>query len=116
MTEQLTKSLDLIGLSAEQAAKALYEFLCDEAKLLGQNPDQEVHIFDPLQYNYGAWSVAWEAGPYDWSVVLGGNDGFPPHDQLNPDDPRHRITPVKHMDQKNWFIEPYDSFTVCFEK
>ena len=82
--------------TAETMAVATYAVLREAAKAQGQDPDIEVLIRKPGEPRHfrdeSCWSVAWEAGPYEWavpaSIVIGTATG--------------KLT------------EPYYSFDLCF--
>lgn len=57
----------------ESAARGLYEVLQREAERRGMSKD-EVVLMDPETSkgycNSRVWTVAWEAGPHDWAVMV----------------------------------------------
>lgn len=57
----------------EKAAKAVYKLCCDAAKAWGMDPKIEVGIRAPGEPRHhsetGCWSVAFEAGPYQWAIA-----------------------------------------------
>jgi hypothetical protein len=111
----MVKELDLVGMSIEDAAKKLYELVCELARDMGQEPEIECHLNSPersVELGYGrCWQVSWEAGPYQWGIALSMSDGFPLSDYGSGMD---SSIPVKHLDNDKWFLEPYYSFDVCF--
>lgn len=85
-------------LTAEDAAKALYEALKPVVAAYGQNPERELFIFDPdtaAGREYGrTWVVTWEAGPFEWGTVASAwMDNAP-----------------------KWYTEPHFSFDLCFQE
>lgn len=100
MTEQkfIKAVADAIGKATdpEAAAKATYELCCKAAEAWGMKPEIEVGIRKPGEPRHhgdtGCWSVAFEAGPYEWAVAA----------SLNVD------TKGKVL------AEPYYSFDLCF--
>lgn len=59
--------------TAETMAKAVNAAVRKEAKRHGQNAEIETFIRKPGEPRHYSdttcWSVAWEAGPYDWAIA-----------------------------------------------
>lgn len=70
----LLKSLPSLNeLTAEEAARTLYEFLREFVGKIGYDPDAEVYLRSPEDSDNntiapGCWWVCWESGPYSWGV------------------------------------------------
>lgn len=63
--------------TAEAAAKAFYEVLCNLAREMDYDPDIEIWIKNPREakaHGYGVkdWWVCWESGPYEWGIYASG--------------------------------------------
>lgn len=80
----------------EAAARATYEACCKAAEAWGMKPEIEVSIRKPGEPRHhgdiDCWSVAFEAGPYEWAVAA----------SLSVDT------------RGNVLAEPYYSFDLCF--
>ena len=88
----------------EQAAKQLYQALCEQAKRMGFNPDIEVFMTsDHKKYseiNEGDIWVCFEAGPWEWGVAYSLSSHPKSYDMMsNPHD---------------WYLECYYGFDVIF--
>lgn len=57
----------------EVAARATYDICCKAADSWGMKPEIEVSIRKPGEPRHhndtGCWSVAFEAGPYEWAIA-----------------------------------------------
>ena len=86
--------------TAAGAAKALYRSVCKLAAEYGQNPAIEVTLQDPAtsaEFGTGrGWRVIWEAGPYEWAIMLSMSDEM--------------------FVQRGWLAEPYYSFDLVFHE
>ncbi len=104
------KPLDLRQLGAQDAAKALYEFIQthflagDECSLW--SPDEAEDL------GYGRfWHVRWEAGPFEWGVLLTLGECM----WLSEFDLKHDHRPEVLLERgKGWYTEPWFAFDVGF--
>lgn len=80
----------------EKAAKAVYELCCKAAEAWGMSPEYEVSIRAPGEPRHHSaidcWSVAFEAGPYEWAITASLSVPLP----------------------SKVLAEPYYSFDLCF--
>ncbi len=80
----------------EAAAKATYETCCKAAETWGMKPEIEVSIRAPGEPRHhgdiDCWSVAFEAGPYEWAVTAS----------------------LSVSTRGDVLAEPYYSFDLCF--
>lgn len=100
VTPLVTKLAEALGAlpkkTAETMAKTAFKVLKEAAAAEGQTPGIEVAIWKPGEKRYfddtTCWTVAWEAGPYEWaipaSMAIGSTTGK--------------------------LVEPYYSFDLCF--
>lgn len=110
--------LDFTSLSAEDAAKALYDFCAALSLKIGQDPTKEVFLLDPQQaarLGYGRhWRVLWESGPIEWalSLSLGGSLWQGQEGDYSYTKPAE----VKLTGSPRWKAEPYWNFDLGFEE
>lgn len=111
---------DLRGLSAEEAAKKFYGFLCEVAKIINAGPP---FLSPPgaREESRGFWWVAWEDCPWpEWAITGGGWIDGPlagweslrngVHNR-NPE-----LGPFFHQDYEGlkWHLETYYGFDAIF--
>jgi hypothetical protein len=104
------KPLDLRGLTAPDAARALYTFLQKHF-----DPRDECSLWSPAEAvvrGYGrCWWVSWEAGPVEWGVLLSLGESM----WLTELGLEHDGRPEVLLQSGNgWYAEPYHRFDVGF--
>ena len=110
LTELQARPLDLRGLNAPDAARALYEFLQKHFK-----PGDECSLWSPdeakaMGYSR-CWRVSWEAGPVEWGVLLSlGESMWLTELGLGHDDRPE----VLLQGGNGWYAEPHYRFDVGF--
>ena len=71
-------TVDLRQDTARVAAKKVYGWCRKMSEETGQDPDIETFLWSPAksqEMGYSrAWAVGWEAGPYDWTISLTGEE------------------------------------------
>lgn len=93
----LTKTLKTYK-TASGVAKAVYKIIQKECRDYGLNPQIETALMSPEESQrrgYGFnWSIAWESGPYDWTIVQAGKQSY----------------------DGAFYFEPYNSFVLTIAK
>lgn len=106
--------LDLSEYSSDRsAARALHKFLREEfeadAKLYSPEETEEI------RRGNGAWMVAWEGGPYEWSIKLtGGESMIADWPEMAEYDHEPSPEVVGFYGEGDWFAEPYYKFDLLF--
>lgn len=106
--------IDLNEMSDAEAAITLYRAICEQTSVLDQSPAWEVMCLTPeMEAEYsdkpeseGMWRVIWEAGPYNWGIQFSLSGMI----SNLPDMPTFKNA----MGSKNFVMEPYYSFDICF--
>jgi hypothetical protein len=114
LTELQARPLDLRGLNAPDAARALYEFLQKHFE-----PGDECSLWSPEEADAKGyspcWRVSWEAGPAEWGVLLtlGESMWLTELEPGHCHDHNHR--PEVFLQSGNgWYTEPHHRFDVGF--
>jgi hypothetical protein len=110
LAELRARPLDLRGLTAPDAARALYEFVQTHFE-----PGDECSLWSPEEAESRGyspcWRVTWEAGPAEWGVLLTlGESMWLTELELHHD---HRPEVLLQSCQ-GWYTEPHHRFDVGF--
>jgi hypothetical protein len=79
-----------------------------------------IRKFDPDERNSGITSFAgapkvyWTSGPYEWSVIATGTGDIFAEEQGGDLADAYQNPPTFYMKSKNWYAEPYETYSLIF--
>lgn len=110
----MTPEKVLAAKTTATAAKRFYEWICEQAKDLGQKPERECFLWSPdkaREMGYSKhWMVVWEAGPFEWTMLTAGCSLCGPSVGVYS-----KPGPFPDgIHGKGWWTEPKNHFTLNF--